>query len=97
MNKYELGVIIRPNLDDDAVKAEFAAITELVERFGGVIEKVDDWGKRKLAYEIEKHTEGFYQFFTISAPPTMPKEVESRLNIRENVLRYLTINKDDVA
>jgi len=97
MHKYELGVIVRPQLDEEALKAELAAIHELVERFGGVIEKVDDWGKRKLAYEIDKQTEGFYQFITINAPAEMPQEVESRLNIRENVMRYLTINKDHVV
>ena len=95
MNKYELGVIYRPNLDEEALKAEQALVLEYVERFGGVVEKVDDWGKRKLAYEIEKQQEGFYQFLTIDAPATMPKEVESRLRIRENVLRYLVIRKDE--
>jgi small subunit ribosomal protein S6 len=94
MNKYELGLVIRANLDEEALKAEIAAILELVERFGGVVEKTDDWGKRKLAYEIDKQTEGFYSFITIDSPPSMPKEVEARLNIRENVLRYLVIRKD---
>ncbi|MCL2170515.1 MAG: 30S ribosomal protein S6 [Defluviitaleaceae bacterium] len=94
MNKYELGIVIRASLDEEALKAEMDAVIGYIERFGGSVEKIDDWGRRKLAYEIEKQTEGFYSFITINAPAEMPKEVESRLNIRENVLRYLMIRKD---
>ena len=94
MNKYELGIVIRANLDEETLKAELDTILGYIERFGGTVEKIDDWGKRKLAYEIEKQTEGFYNFITIDAPANMPQEIESRLNIRENVLRYLIIRKD---
>ena len=94
MNKYELGIIIRANLDDETIKAEIDAVLGYIERFGGVVEKIDDWGKRKMAYEIEKQTEGYYNFITIDAPASMPAEVEARLNIRENVLRFLMIRKD---
>ncbi|MCL2416188.1 MAG: 30S ribosomal protein S6 [Defluviitaleaceae bacterium] len=94
MNKYELGLVIHPSLDEEALKAEHAVILDYVLKSGGVVEKTDDWGKRRLAYEINKQTEGHYCFITIDAPPTMPKEVESRLRIRENVLRFLIIRKD---
>jgi len=91
MNKYEITVVVKPNLEEEAMNAEFAHVQELIERFGGVVDKVDDWGKRRLAYEIEKLNEGFYRFFTISAEPTVPAEVESRIRLRENVLRYLIV------
>ena len=94
MNKYELAVVLSTKLDDEAKQAEFAKVTDLITRFGGVIEKVDDWGKRRLAYEIKKETEGFYSFITFDAEPTAPVEIESRVRIMENVLRYLIIRKD---
>ena len=95
MKKYELTVVINPNLDEEAVKAELAAVQALVERFGGTIEKVDEWGKRKLAYEINKVNEGFYTFITFSSEASNPVELENRMRIRENVLRYLIIAQED--
>lgn len=94
MHTYELGIIIRPTLDEETLKAEYDMVLDLISRFGGVVDKVDPWGKRKLAYEIQKFTEGVYYFITINAPPTMPREIEDRLRIRENILRYLMIRKD---
>lgn len=94
MNKYELVVIIKPNLDEEALKAESESIKELVERFGGTIEKIDDWGKRRLAYEIQKVNEGFYSFITFSSNGDTPNELEKRMRIRENVLRYLIVRQD---
>lgn len=95
MKKYELTVVINPNLDEEAVKAEIAAVQALIERFGGTIEKVDEWGKRRLAYEINKVNEGFYTFITFNSEASTPVELEKRMRIRENVLRYLTIAQED--
>jgi len=94
MNKYEITVVVKPNLEEDALNTEFAQVQELFERFGATVEKVDDWGKRKLAYEIQKIGEGFYRFFTVSAEASAPAEIESRIRLRENVLRYLIIRLD---
>lgn len=91
MNKYEITVVVNPNLEEEAVNTEFTQIQELMERFGATVEKIDDWGKRKLAYEISKKGEGFYRFFTVNAPASAPAEIESRIRLRENVLRYLII------
>ncbi|MCL2574088.1 MAG: 30S ribosomal protein S6 [Defluviitaleaceae bacterium] len=96
MHKYELGIVLHPALDEEGIKTESDAILELIARFGGVIEKADVWGRRKLAYEINKLTEGHYTFYYIDAPATMPAELEDRLNIRENVIRYLTIRREDL-
>ncbi|MFV0440197.1 MAG: 30S ribosomal protein S6 [Lachnospirales bacterium] len=89
MNKYELAVIVKANLDEEATKAEFEKVNKLIERFGGEIESEDNWGKRRLAYEIQKQTEGIYNFIKFNAPGTAPAEIESRLRISENLLRYL--------
>jgi len=97
MHKYELGIILHPQMDEDAIKAEHDLITELIGRFGGTIEKVDNWGKRKLAYEIEKVTEGFYCFFYVDAPPALPAELEARLRIREQLMRFMMVRRDDIA
>ena len=94
MNKYELALILNPTLDEEAKVAEVQKIQALLERFDGKIEKVDDWGKRKLAYEINKVNEGFFSFTAFEAPASAPAEIESRVRIMESVLRYLIIRKD---
>ena len=94
MNKYELGVIFKPTLEEEGLKAELERVQDLITRFGGTIEKVDEWGRRRLAYEIAKLTEGFYYFFTFSSENTTPAEIESRIRIYENVIRYLIIRLD---
>ena len=96
-NKYEMGVIVRADLEEEAFRAEMEKIKGLIDRFGGTIEKVDDWGRRKLAYPIEKLNEGMYTFITYSAVGNTPQEVENRLRIMENVLRFLTIRMDETA
>jgi small subunit ribosomal protein S6 len=94
MNKYEIGLIFRPNLEEEPLKAELDKVQELIARYGGVIEKVDEWGKRRLAYEIEKLSEGFYYFITFTAQSGTPAEIESRMRIMESVIRYLIIRLD---
>lgn len=95
MNKYELVIVLKPTLDEDALNAEFGQIEEIVTRYGGAIEKTDHWGKRKLAYEIEKIREGVYRFMHFTAPANAPAEIESRMRIREDVMRYLIVKTDD--
>ena len=96
LNKYEMGVIVRADLDEESQQAEWDRVKGLLDRFNAVIEKEDKWGRRKLAYPIAKQTEGIYTFFTFTAPSSTPREVESRLRLMENVLRFLTINLNDV-
>jgi small subunit ribosomal protein S6 len=95
-NKYELGVVVRADLDEETLQAEMDRVRGLLDRFGAVIEKEDKWGRRKLAYPIDKHVEGVYTFITYTAPGQTPREVESRLRLMENVLRFLTINMNEV-
>lgn len=94
MNKYELALVLNPSLDEEAKLAEVTKVQDLITRFGGTIEKVDDWGKRRLAYEIKKLNEGFFSFTSFEADGSAPAEIESRIRIMESVLRYLIIRKD---
>ncbi|MFV0520561.1 MAG: 30S ribosomal protein S6 [Lachnospirales bacterium] len=89
MNKYELALVVKANLDEEATKAEFEKVNQLIARFGGEIVSEDMWGKRRLAYEIQKQHEGIYNFIKFNAPATAPAEIESRLRISENLLRFL--------
>ena len=94
MNKYEIGVILKPTLEEEELKTELERVQELITRFGGAIEKVDEWGRRRLAYEINKLSEGIYYFITFSSENTTPAEIESRIRIYENVIRYLIVRLD---
>ncbi len=91
MNKYEMTVVLNPNLEEEGVKAELEKVTGHITRFGGTVEKIDEWGKRRLAYEIQKLTEGYYFFITFDSPETAPAEIEDRTRIMESVLRYLIV------
>ena len=94
MNKYELAVVLRPDLDEEAKAAEMQKIQDLIVRFEGTVTKVDDWGKKRLAYPIQKLNEGFYAFIDFDAEGTPPAEIESRVRIMENVIRYLIVRKE---
>ena len=94
MHKYEITVVFKPAFDDEALAAELEKVQDLIRRFGGTVEKVDSWGKRRLAYEIQKVGEGFYYFLTVDAEPGFPRALEDRLRITESVLRYLIIRLD---
>ena len=95
MNKYELALVVSAKLDNEGVAAVADNAKQLIERFGGQVSEVEEWGKRKLAYEIQKQTEAFYFFVQFEADTTAPAEIESRMRIMENVLRYLVIRKDE--
>ena len=95
MNKYELALVVSAKLDNEGVAAVVDNAKQLIERFGGQVSEVGEWGKRKLAYEIQKQTEAFYFFVQFEADTTAPAEIESRMRIMENVLRYLVIRKDE--
>ena len=94
MNKYELAVVISAKLEDEARAEVIEKVKALIARFGGNVTDVDEWGKRRLAYEIQKMKEGFYYFVQFDAPATCPAEVEKRVRIVDNVIRYLCVRKD---
>ena len=94
MNKYELAVVVSAKIEDDERAQIIEKVKALVERFGGQISDVDEWGKKKLAYEIQKMHEGFYYFIQFEADAQCPAEVERHVRIMDNVLRYLVVRKD---
>ncbi len=94
MNKYELAVVLSAKLEDDDRAAELEKVKDLVTRSGGTIIDVDEWGRRKLAYEIQHMKEGFYYFIHFESNPDTPAQIESRIRIMENVIRYLCVKQE---
>ena len=94
MNKYELAVVVSAKIEDEERAAVVDKCKALIERFGGTITNVDDWGKKRLAYEIQKMKEGFYYFIQFEAESSAPAEIESRIRIMDNVLRYLVVQNE---
>ena len=91
MNQYEVMYVIDPTLDDGARVELINRFSELVKNHGGEGDRVDEWGKRRLAYAINYKTEGYYVLMYIKAPSSLPQELERNLQIADSVLRYLVI------
>ena len=94
MNKYELAVVVSAKIEDDARAEVIEKVKDLVTRFGGNVTDVDEWGKKRLAYEIQKMKEGYYYFIHFESDATVPAEVEQRIRIVDNVLRYLCVRQE---
>ena len=94
MNKYETLYIVRPDLEEEAYKAEIEKFSQIVLAQGGVIANVDEWGKRKMAYDILDFKDGAYVVMTYDAPPTTPAELERNMKNADSILRYMTIRLD---
>lgn len=88
MNRYESMYILKPTIDEETRKSVIEKFKNLVEGSGGKVEKVDEWGSRKLAYEINYISEGYYVLMTFEAEPALPLELERNYNIHDGVLRY---------
>ena len=93
MTNYEVLFIIDPALEDEKKEATIEAVNEIIAAEGEV-GNVDVWGMRKLAYPIQKKSEGYYVVIEFKAEPTLPKELDRRLKISDNVMRHLIDNKD---
>ena len=92
MNKYELVVVVSAKLEEEERAAEIEKVSNLVTRFGGTITDVEEWGKKKLAYEIQKLSEAYYYFIHFDTDNTdCPNEIEDQIRIMENVIRYLCV------
>ena len=94
MNKYELCVVVSAKLEDDARAELVDRVKELIARFEGTVTDVDDWGKKRLAYEIEKMHEAFYYFIHFESESGTPAQIEGRLRIMDGVIRYLCVRQD---
>ncbi len=93
--KYEIGFIINPEATEEESKKVIDSIGEIIEKAEGVIENVDEWGRRKLAYPIEKHKEGNYVFINTEVVGSAFSEIERRLKLSEKVMRFVVLRLDD--
>ncbi len=94
MNKYEMTVVINGRLEEEGKNEVLGRVRALIERFGGTIKNVDEWGKKKYAYEIQKSKEGYYNFIKFEAESDAPAEIENRMRIMDGVVRYLIVIDD---
>ena len=94
MNSYETIFIIDASLEEEAVKALQEKFTSLIAK-NGEVESVDEWGKRRLAYEINDKTEGYYVLVNFKADSEFPKELDRKFRINDGILRTIIIRKDE--
>ena len=94
MNKYELALVVNAKAEDDVRTATVEKAKEYIARYGGTVTEVEDWGKKRLAYEIQHMREAYYYFIQFEADAACPAEVERHVRIMENVIRYLCVRKD---
>ncbi len=90
LRQYEILIILDPRPSDEEATALFTQLGETLKSLGGEVAKIDNWGRRRLAYDINKQREGTYAVFEASAEPAMVKEFERQLRLNENVLRFLS-------
>ena len=95
MNKYESVIIINPSLEEQGIKDVITKFTDLINNNNGKVENVDEMGKRKLAYEIKKQSEGYYVVYTFEANPEFIKELERIYRITDSIMKLITIRKED--
>jgi small subunit ribosomal protein S6 len=95
MRIYEELFIVNPDATEEEITQAVEQVTNVVAAAGGTVDKVDKWGIRKLAYRIDKRTEGYYVLVQFSASPATVKEVERRLRVSDLVLKYLTVRIDE--
>ena len=94
MSKYELALVVNAKIEDEVREAVVEKAKSYVARYGGTVTEVEEWGKKRLAYEVQKMREGYYYFIQFEADATCPAEVERHVRIMDNVMRYLIVKKE---
>jgi len=95
VHPYEAVTVLDPTLEgDEAIDAQLSRLVDVIVQGGGELVNVDKWGKRKLAYEIDGHTEGYYAVIDFRAPSNLTAELERIMRISGTVIRYLVVRKD---
>lgn len=94
MNKYELALVVSAKVEDEVRDAVVEKAKGYIARYNGNVTEVEEWGKKKLAYEIQKMREGYYYFIQFDASAECPAEIERRVRIMEPVMRYLCVKQD---
>ena len=95
MRHYEVMVILDPTLEERTIAPSLDAFLSVVKQDGGTVEKVDVWGRRRMAYEINKHAEGIYAVVDLKANPAAVQELDRQLNLNESVLRTKVLRPDE--
>ena len=95
LRHYEVMVILDPSLEERTIAPSLDTFLSVVKNDGGSVEKVDIWGRRRLAYEIDKHSEGIYAVIDLQAKPTAVQELDRQLNLNESVLRTKVLRPDE--
>ncbi|MFI7677130.1 30S ribosomal protein S6 [Actinophytocola sp. NPDC049390] len=94
MRHYEVMVILDPTLDERTVQPTLENFLNVIRTSGGNVEKVEVWGKRRLSFEIKKHTEGIYAVLDVNSDPDAVKELDRQLGLQESVLRTKVLRRD---
>ena len=94
MMKYELALVLSAKIEDEERAAMVEKVQAMITTAGAAITNVDEWGKKQLAYEIQKMREGYYYFIQFDASAECPAEIERRVRIMEPVMRYLCVKQD---
>ena len=94
MNKYESIIIINPSVDEEGIKSLIKKFTDIINNEGKV-ESVEELGKKRLAYEIKKNKEGYYTLCNFEAKPELIAELERNYRIEDNVMKFITVKKED--
>lgn len=97
MRDYELGVVLSPEASEEQTKAILDRVSQVVQTNGGQVVKVNAWGRRRLAYPIERHRDGLYFFFDLSLTPQSVLEIDRNLKVTEEVIRHLLVKRDPKA
>ena len=95
MRNYEIMFIVNPNAAEEEIDKLNAQLESIVTSGGGTVEKIEKMGKRRLAYEVDRHREGYYVLFVITANGDIIKECERRLRVLDAVIKYLTVRTDE--
>jgi small subunit ribosomal protein S6 len=95
LRHYEVMVILDPSLEERTIAPSLDAFLSVVKKDGGTVEKVDIWGRRRLAYEINKQSEGIYAVIDLQAMPSSVQELDRQLNLNESVLRTKVLRPDE--
>jgi small subunit ribosomal protein S6 len=93
--QYELVYIVNPDTPEQEVADLHTQVEQIVQRYSGTLDKTENWGRRKLAYEIGHHREGTYVVETITGSGELMKEIDRRLRVIDSVIRHLTVRVDE--
>lgn len=94
-NKYEIGYVMNPESTDEEVKKFSETVLEIIKKAKGKVENVDEWGRKPLAYPIQKHSEGIFTFVSTDVDSSIVSSIERRLKLSEKVMRFIILRLDD--